>query len=94
MSTQPNPHRPIPVTHSPEPYVDVKRAAAYLSVAITTLNEWARLGKVPAYPWGDGSRKTWRFKLTELDVWMQARIHSGRRPPLSEGSVRSEKEAH
>jgi hypothetical protein len=66
----------------------------YLAVAIKTLNEWARLDKIPAYPWGDGCRKTWRFKLTELDVWMQRRIHSGRRPPRSEGSVRIEKEAH
>lgn len=65
-----------------------------MSVAIKTLNEWARLDKIPAYPWGDGSRKTWRFKLSELDVWMQRRINSGRRPPLSEGSVRIEKEAH
>jgi hypothetical protein len=94
MSTPPGPHRPIPIATSPEPYVDVKRAAAYLSVAIKTLNEWGRLDKIPACPWGDGSRKTWRFKLSELDVWMQGRIHSVRRPPLSEGSVRSEKQAH
>ena len=59
MSTQPHPQRlPLSVVSTPEPYVDVKRAAAYLSVAITTLNEWARLKKIPAYPWGDGIRKT------------------------------------
>jgi excisionase family DNA binding protein len=75
-------------------YVDVKRAASYLSVAVKTLNEWARLEKIPAYPWGDGRRKTWRFKLSELDEWMQRRINSVRRPPLSERTVRREKEAH
>ena len=95
MSTQPSPtHASISTLSAPEPYVDVRRAASYLSVAAKTLNEWARLEKIPAYPWGDGVRKTWRFKLSELDEWMQRRINSDRRPPLSERSVRSEKEAH
>ena len=44
MSTQPTPtHPPISVPSAPEPYVDVKRAASYLSVAVKTLNEWARI---------------------------------------------------
>ena len=96
MSTQPGAAKPA-ISLSPtalEPYVDVKRAASYLSVAVKTLNEWARLEKIPAYPWGDGSRKTWRFKLSELDEWMQGRINSVRRPPLSERRVGREKEAH
>jgi len=80
--------------NAPEPYVDVKRAASYLAVAVKTLNEWARLEKIPAYPWGDGLRKTWRFKLSELDEWMQGRINSARRPPLPERSVGREEEAH
>jgi len=95
MSTQPSPTNPaISTSATPEPYVDVKRAASYLSVAVKTLNEWARLEKIPAYPWGDGSRKTWRFKLSELDAWMQTRISFGCRPPLSERRVGREKEAH
>ena len=90
MSTQPGPANPaFSLSTAPEPYVDVKRAASYLSVAVKTLNEWARLEKIPAYPWGDGSRKTWRFKLSELDEWMQRRIDSVRRPPLSEIDTRS-----
>lgn len=95
MSAQPSRVAPaISVTAAPEPYVDVKRAALYLAVAVKTLNEWARLEKIPAYPWGDGIRKTWRFKLSELDEWMQGRINSVRRPPLSERSVGREEEAH
>lgn len=95
MSSQPNSVTPvISVSATPEPYVDVKRAALYLAVAVKTLNEWARLQKIPAYQWGDGVRKTWRFKLSELDEWMGRRINSVRRPPLSERSVRREKEAH
>ena len=23
--------------------------------------------QIPAYPWGDGIRKTWRFKISRLD---------------------------
>jgi hypothetical protein len=53
MSTQPGPVDPvISISTALEPYVDVKRAASYLSVAVKTLNEWARLKKIPAYPWG------------------------------------------
>ena len=95
MSTQPGPANPaLSLSTALEPYVDVKRAASYLSVAVKTLNEWARLEKIPAYPWGDGSRKTWRFKVSELDEWMRRRVDSVRRPPLSERTVRREKEAH
>lgn len=94
MSTQPSPQHPaFSISPAPEPYVDVKRAATYLAVAVKTLNEWARLEKIPAYPWGDGVRKTWRFKLSELDVWMQRRLHCIRRPPLPERSGRREEEA-
>ena len=95
MSTQRGPANPaISISTAQEPYVDVKRAASYLAVAVKTLNEWARLEKIPAYPWGDGLRKTWRFKLSELDEWMRGRINSVRRPPLSERSVGREEEAH
>ena len=48
MSTQPGPANPaISLSTAPEPYVDVKRAAFYLSVAVKTLNEWARLETIP-----------------------------------------------
>ena len=66
-----------------ENYVDVAVAARYLSVASKTLNQLAREGKIPAYPWGVGTqRRSWRFKLSELDSWMRSRLRSGRRPPL------------
>ena len=43
MSTQPGPANPaISLSTAPEPYVDVKRAASYLSVAVKTLNEMAK----------------------------------------------------
>jgi excisionase family DNA binding protein len=67
-----------------EPYVSAEKAAAYLDVAPKTLLEKARKGELPAYPWGSGVRKTWRFKISQLDEWMKGKLHSERRPPLSE----------
>ena len=66
-----------------EPYVDSQKAAAFLGVACRTLNEMARKGEVPAYAWGVGrQRRTWRYKLSELDSYMHSRIASQSRPLL------------
>jgi excisionase family DNA binding protein len=77
---------PTPYTSSEgfEPYVSAEAAARYLDIKPKTLLEKAGKGQIPAYPWGDGMRKTWRFKLSEVDEWMKNRVHSGHRPPLSE----------
>jgi len=66
----------IPVS-SAEPYVDSQAAAKFLHVGARTLNEMARKGIVPAYPWGVGmQRKTWRFRVSELDAWIRRRVQS------------------
>jgi len=65
MSTQPGPATPALTTHF-EPYVSVEKAAEYLDIAPKTLLEKARKGEVPAYPWGNGMRKMWRFKISQL----------------------------
>jgi hypothetical protein len=49
-----------------EPFVDVVRAAEFLSVRPRWLMELARAGKIPAHPLGDGKRRVWRFRLSEL----------------------------
>lgn len=67
-----------------EPYVSVEKAAQYLDLKPKTLLVKARKGQIPAYPWGDGVRKTWRFKISQLDDWMKSKLHSPRRPPFSE----------
>ena len=77
----------IPVS-STEPYVDSQAAARFLHVGARTLNEMARRGIVPAYPWGVGKqRKTWRFRVSELDAWMKSRVQSKGRSllPVKEG---------
>jgi excisionase family DNA binding protein len=71
-------------TESFEPYVSVDKAAQYLDIKRKTLLAKARKGQIPAYPWGDGVRKTWRFKISQLDDWMKSKLHSPRRPPFSE----------
>jgi excisionase family DNA binding protein len=67
-----------------EPYVSVDKAAQYLDMKPKTLLQKARRGLIPAYPWGDGPRKIWRFKISQLDEWMKSKLHSPRRPPFSE----------
>ena len=50
-----------------EPYVDSIRAAEFLAMTRKTLLELARKGRVPAYPTGEGPRRTWKFRISELD---------------------------
>jgi hypothetical protein len=59
----------IPV-HVPEPFVDAARAAEFLSLKPRRLLELARAGRLPAYPLGDGVRRVWRFRLSELSAAM------------------------
>jgi excisionase family DNA binding protein len=74
-------------TETFEPYVAVEKAARYLDMKPKTLLQKARKGLIPAYPWGDGPRRTWRFKISQLDEWMKRKLHSPRRPPFSERRV-------
>jgi hypothetical protein len=53
---------------TPEPFVDVEKAADFLSITPRHLQELARGGIAGAYAIGtDRHRKTWRFKLSELN---------------------------
>lgn len=45
--------------------VDI-RAAELLDLKPRRVLEMARAGQIPAYPLGTGSRKTWRFRLSEI----------------------------
>ena len=52
--------------HLPEPFVDAEKAAAFLSLRPRRVLELARAGFIPAYPLGDGQRRVWRFRLSEV----------------------------
>jgi hypothetical protein len=51
----------------PEKFVDGMVAAEFLSVTPRRVLDMARAGAIPAHPLGRGKRKTWRFKLAELE---------------------------
>jgi Helix-turn-helix domain len=52
--------------HFPEPFVDVEKAAAFLSLRPRRVLDLARAGSIPAYPFGGGLRRVWRFRLSEV----------------------------
>ena len=64
---------------SHEPFVDAERAATFLDMRRKTLLELARKGKVPAHPIGFGQRRMWKFRISELEYWMQTEVHSAQR---------------
>ena len=70
----------------PEPYVDADMAAAFLSLRRRRVLELARRDLIPAHPLGEGCRKVWRFRLSELDAAMQIDLHYHRQFPAPEGS--------
>ena len=68
---------PLGVVPTIEPYIEAGRAADYLSMSRKTLLKKARTGRLPAHPIGDGRKKMWRFRISELDHWMQTEVTSG-----------------
>ena len=68
-----------PADKSLEPYVDAQKAAAFLAMPRRTLLDLARRGKLPGHPVGSGQRRVWKFRLSELESWMQTEVHSAQR---------------
>lgn len=54
-----------------ESYVDAERAAGFLAMSRKTLLALSRKGHLPAHPIGRGTRKIWRFRLSELSRWLE-----------------------
>jgi hypothetical protein len=89
MSTQPSPVNPVIPPHL-EPYVDSKRAAVFLALDWKKVQQLSREGKIPAHPVLTGPRncrRTWRYKLSELDQWARTQ-----RNFVPAGSATSSKE--
>jgi hypothetical protein len=53
----------------PEHFVDATVASEFLSITRKYLLKLSRLGIVPAHPLGIGSRKQWRYRISELEKW-------------------------
>ena len=49
-----------------EPFVDADEAGTFLSLNRRRILELARTGKLPGHPLGDGARRVWRFRLSEI----------------------------
>jgi hypothetical protein len=60
-----------------ESFVDAARAAEFLAVKPRWLLDLARAGKIPAHPLGDGARRVWRFRLSELAAAVSSTEKSG-----------------
>ena len=55
-----------PVLH--EHFVSAEVVAEFLLITRRQVLDMARKGDIPAHPLGRGRRKTWRFKLSEVDL--------------------------
>ncbi len=51
-----------------EPFVDETIIARFLQITPRRVLEMARAGEIPRHPIGKGARKTWRFRLSEIDA--------------------------
>ncbi len=51
---------------TPEGFVDADEAAKFLLLTRRHILELARAGELPGHPIGDGPRRVWRFRLSEL----------------------------
>jgi hypothetical protein len=49
-----------------EGFVDADEAARFLTLTRRRILDLARAGKLPGHPIGDGPRRVWRFRLSEL----------------------------
>src|SRR6516162_2836306 len=72
-----------------EPFVTPEEAAHFLKISPVTVKKMAREGWLPAHPIGNGVRKRWRFRISELVSHMRCRVESeasSGRSKASEGS--------
>jgi hypothetical protein len=56
-----------------EPFVDAAAAGEFLHLRPRRVLEMARRGEIPAYPLGQGQRRVWRFRLSELASALSSR---------------------
>jgi hypothetical protein len=81
------PESKVLVQHTREEhFVDASTAAEFLAISRKYLLKLSRLGLVPAYPLGIGSRKQWRYLVSELRDWM---ISTGKQPGLGQSTKKA-----
>ena len=60
-----------------EPFVEAKAAAEFLHYSARSIKQMAREGRIPAHPFGTGSRKRWYFLISELAEHLRSQVNSG-----------------
>ena len=71
------------------PFVDAKKAAKFLNLRPRRLLELAREASIPAYPIGNGQRRIWRFRLSEIALAFVERAVK-----CNHAAVRTRRETH
>jgi len=64
-------------SETPEAFVDADEAAKFLSLTRRRVLDLARARKLPGHPIGDGARRVWRFRLSEIATAITAPKKSG-----------------
>ena len=81
MDSLENAGKPSPPTEH-EPFVNAVEAGKFLGLRPRRVLELARHAVLPAYPLGDGRRRVWRFRLSELASALRSyAVHSARQSP-------------
>ncbi len=60
-----------------EPFVEANAAAEFLHYSARSIKQMAREGRIPAHPFGTGSRKRWYFLISELAEHLRSQVNSG-----------------
>jgi excisionase family DNA binding protein len=64
---------PASMTQTLEPFVSATEASEFVRLHPATVQRLAREGALPGHPVGNGQRRRWRFRLSELEDWLSAR---------------------
>jgi hypothetical protein len=68
-------------SEAPERFVDADEAATFLSITRRRILELARASKLPGHPIGDGARRVWRFRLSELANALAKNVFTSQNEP-------------
>ena len=66
---------------TPEGFVDADEAARFLSLTRRRILELARGNRLPGHPIGDGARRVWRFRLSELAAAVARNVFTSTHDP-------------
>jgi hypothetical protein len=65
-----------------ESFVDADEAARFLSLTRRRILELARAHRLPGHPIGDGARRVWRFRLSELASAVTRNVFTSQDDPV------------